>query len=71
MKAPMRIISILAIVILSTNPIHAGIRCNHDLISMGDTSSEVVLKLNRCGKVLSKEVVSKETTLDTYPFRSS
>jgi hypothetical protein len=66
MKTTIRGILILAMGLLATNSSHAGIRCNNDLISLGDTSSEVVLKLDLCGKVLGKEVVSRETTMDTY-----
>lgn len=43
------------------SPAFAGIRCGNDLISIGDSSSQVMMKLSKCGEVLGKEVVSKET----------
>lgn len=46
-------------------PIHAGIRCENDIISIGETSSEVVAKLSKCGQVLNKEVIRKETSVET------
>ena len=56
---------LLATATKSPHPLHAGIRCAIDLISIGDTSSEVMLKLNRCGEVLDKEVVSKQTVVES------
>ena len=50
--------------IILVHPLYAGIRCKNDLISIGDTPSEVRIKLSKCGKVLDKEVVSKETTIE-------
>ncbi len=65
MKTTTLIILMLAITPIYSYPIHAGIRCENDIISIGDTSSEVMIKLSRCGKLLDKEVVSKETIVDT------
>ena len=39
---------------------HGGIRCSNDIISIGDTSMEVRIKLKKCGEVLEKEVVQKD-----------
>ncbi|MCG8641654.1 MAG: DUF2845 domain-containing protein [Desulfobacterales bacterium] len=44
-------------------PAQAGIRCKNDIISEGDTSSEVKIKLMACGTVLDKEIVSRETVV--------
>ena len=46
---------------LSAYPIHAGIRCQNDIISIGDTSFEVTAKVKICGEVLDKQIISKET----------
>jgi hypothetical protein len=59
-------VSVLLLVLtLYAFPVYAGIRCKNDLISIGATSSEVMVKLSRCGEVLNKEVVRKETSVDT------
>jgi hypothetical protein len=63
-KTTVLVILSMTMTIFCSHPIHAGIRCENDIISIGDTSSEVMIKLSRCGKVLSKEVVSKETVVD-------
>ena len=47
---------------LCTCPAHAGIRCENDLISPGETTFEVQVKLGKCGEVLNKEVVGTQTT---------
>ncbi len=65
MKTITLAILITAITIVHAYPVQAGIRCENDIISVGDTSSEVMIKLSRCGKVLDKEVVRKETTVET------
>ena len=62
-------ILILAATICSY-PVYAGIRCENDIISIGETSSEVMIKLRRCGEVLSKEVVSKKTSVATREKKS-
>lgn len=51
--------------VLSAYPIHAGIRCQNDIISIGDMSFEVTAKLNICGEVLDKKIVAKETIVET------
>lgn len=60
------VLTILAIVmtILCTHSSHAGIRCGNDIISVGDSMAQVVMKLSKCGKVLDKNVVSTETTIN-------
>lgn len=64
-------LSILMLVLtVYVYPVHAGIRCENDIISVGETSSEVMVKLSRCGEVLNKEVVSKETSVDTNEKKS-
>jgi hypothetical protein len=42
----------------------AGIRCGNDLISVGETSFAVQIKLENCGSVIAKEQIgtSTETT---------
>jgi hypothetical protein len=69
-KTTTLVILIIAITTIYSYPIHAGIRCENDIIFIGDTSSEVMIKLGRCGEVLDKEVVSKETTVDTDEKKS-
>jgi len=64
MKVTVQIILTVAIIIIFSYPIYAGIRCENDIISVGDTSSEVRIKLSKCGKVLDKETVNKETVID-------
>jgi hypothetical protein len=54
--------AIVAITI-QTSPVCAGVRCENDLISIGDTSPEVMVKLSRCGTVLDKKMIGKETTV--------
>ena len=39
-----------------------GIRCSNDIISTGDTDLEVQLKLKKCGEVIKKDVIRKEST---------
>lgn len=64
-------LAVLILVIATySNPIHAGIRCENDIISIGDTSSEVMVKLSRCGQVLNKEVIRKETSVETNKNKS-
>lgn len=55
---------LMAAIILSASPTLAGIRCGNDIISIGDTSFEVMAKISRCGEVLSKETVGKETSIE-------
>lgn len=40
----------------------ADIRCGNDLVSPGDSTFDVTIKLEKCGEVMSKENVRKETT---------
>lgn len=63
-------ILIIAITIMFFHPLYAGIRCKNDLISIGDAPSEVRIKLSKCGKVLDKEVVRKETTIENDDNRT-
>lgn len=60
----------ISVIATYSYPIHAGIRCENDIISKGDTSSEVMLKLSRCGEVLNKEVIRKETSVETNKNKS-
>ncbi len=46
-------------------PAYGGIRCENDIISVDDTSSEVIIKLSKCGEILNKEFISKETSIET------
>ena len=64
MKTASLAIFAIVLTIISSSPLYAGIRCENDIISIGDTSSEVMIKLSRCGKVLDKEVVRKETVVE-------
>ena len=64
MKAITIIILFLAITTAYSFPVDAGIRCKNDIISIGDTSSEVMIKLRRCGELLYKEVVQKDITVN-------
>lgn len=61
---------LLLVIATYAYPIHAGIRCENDIISIGEASSEVMLKLTRCGKVISREVIRKETSVDTNKKKS-
>lgn len=54
------VIFLTLLFVLYSNPVFAGIRCGNDLISIGDTPSEVMLKLRKCGEILDKEVTRKE-----------
>ena len=54
----------IATITIFSIPIHAGIRCQNDLISVGDTTSEVRLTLRKCGEVLDRETIKKETIVD-------
>ena len=40
---------------------HARISCNNDIISVGDSSLDVMVKLNNCGQVLGKETVQEKS----------
>ena len=60
----MRILPILFVILLLmafSHPVYAGIRCDGDIISVGDTTSEVIMKLGACGEILYKEYVREET----------
>lgn len=60
------VLAIVVVVIAAYSyPIHAGIRCDNDIISIGDTTAEAIIKLSKCGEVLGKEVVRKETSVST------
>ncbi len=59
------LVILIVLIVTYAYPIQAGIRCENDLISTGETSSEVMIKLNKCGEVLNKEVIRKETSVDT------
>ncbi len=54
----------MLVITLYVYPVYGGIRCENDIISVGDTSSEVTIKLQKCGEVLNKEVIKKETIID-------
>jgi hypothetical protein len=60
----------ISVIATYSYPTHAGIRCENDIISIGETSSEVILKLGRCGEVLNKEVIRKETSVETNKNKS-
>lgn len=53
---------LLTVLTLYICPAHAGIRCENDIISLGETTFEVQVKLSKCGEVLNKEVVGTQTT---------
>lgn len=55
-----RYLYVLLVLLLSAVAAQAGIRCANDLISKGDTTFEVQLKLKQCGEVLGQEVIRKE-----------
>ena len=61
MKSTMLFFLTIAIITIFSLPIHAGLRCQNDLISVDDTTSEVRQRLSKCGEVLDKETVKKET----------
>lgn len=61
MKTAGMLFLILAIANISAYPVHAGIRCENDIIAVGYSPSEVMIKLNCCGEVLGKDIVSRET----------
>ena len=63
MKTTTIAILMFVITTIYSFPVDAGIRCENDIISVGDTSSEVIIKLRRCGELLYKEVVRKEITV--------
>jgi hypothetical protein len=42
---------------------HSAIRCDRDLISDGDTTLEVTIKLQKCGEILGKEVIRSENSV--------
>lgn len=65
MRTTSLIVLVLAVALVCTCPTYAGVRCENDIISIGDTPSEVMIKLSKCGEVLNKEIVSKETTVET------
>ena len=50
------------ILVLAFGQATAGIRCGNDFISPGDSTFEVTLKMEKCGEIMGKENVSKETT---------
>ena len=64
MKTIRLVIFILMINLMFFCLAQAGIRCKNDIISEGDTSSEVMIKLMECGTVLDKEIVSRETIVE-------
>jgi hypothetical protein len=43
---------------------NAGIRCGNDLITIGETSFEVLTKLEACGHLIDKEPVATRTETD-------
>ena len=61
---PFTLSILMLLITIYAYPVYGGIRCENDIISIGDTSSEVMIKLSRCGEVLNKEVVKKETIVD-------
>ena len=59
MKTIGPILSLLILSIFACQA-HGGIRCSNDLISIGDTSMEVRIKLKNCGEILDKQVIQKD-----------
>lgn len=70
MKTTHLVIFILMISLMFFCLAQAGIRCKNDIISEGDTSSEVMMKLMECGTVLDKEIVSRETIVEEKTDRT-
>ncbi len=64
MKTTTLTILLVAITTVYTFPTNAGIRCENDIISVGDTASVVMIKLRKCGELLYKEVVKKEIKIN-------
>jgi hypothetical protein len=52
----------LSAIILALAFGQADIRCGNDFISPGDSTFEVTLKMQKCGEIVGKENVGKETT---------
>lgn len=50
------------IVALAFGQATADIRCGNDFISPGNSTFEVTIKMEKCGEILGKENVGKETT---------
>ncbi len=42
---------------------HPAIRCDRDLISDGDTTLEVTVKIQKCGEIMGKEVIRSEDSV--------
>lgn len=59
---PTALVFSLLVLILYAVPAQAGIRCENDIISTGETTFQVQAKLSMCGEVLGKEVVGTQTT---------
>ncbi len=41
---------------------NAGIRCGNDIISTGDTKTQVLIKIKSCGEILEKDSYVRGTT---------
>jgi len=54
---------ILIITISYTPLAFSGIRCDRDLISDGDTTLEVTVKIQKCGEIIGKEVIRSENSV--------
>ena len=55
------IIIFLIIVFLMPAAALARIRCGNDIISKGDSSGRVRMKLRKCGEILEKEIIEEHT----------
>ncbi len=44
---------------------NAGIRCGNDIISTGDTKTQVLVKIKNCGEILEKDSYIKGSTYTT------
>ena len=61
MCRPCLFVILFGFIFLLSDVLHAGIRCANDIISKGDTTFEVELKLKECGEVIDKQVIRKES----------
>jgi hypothetical protein len=52
---------ILVISFFLAVPVSAGVTCSNTIISTGDTNLEVLSKLKKCGKILNKDAMWKES----------
>lgn len=52
------------IITISYTPMaFSGIRCDRDLISDGDTTLEVTVKIQKCGEIIGREVIRSEDSV--------